>query len=529
MVPIGARKVRVMAKLRGSLAKEAESSKEGSVSWLSVYKPKGEDFETVTLTLMEQSLRNFIRRECYEVDFCYEKNQGNDVIYSREVKPLISRGTEEELDIAVLAMVEVLSVAEEKGKLVSMSFYEIVQDRVYDLLDQKQQEVSILEAHGKIQLKGLSQSPSRSRTLKGLIIYISSVVKRNDVVVGKMNFVDLAGYEDPRRKSRDGQTCVENIKMINKSIYALQNVVYSLKANEVHVPYRESKLTLLQGSLGGTSMTRLQAASFDSLYMLSLASRCGQGTSRAISDSTKKLVGRSKYMASASHKMGYMKVVQHFKETSYGQHAISEKKIATNGFCYSPPETHFSSIKTIDFCTLLSTFSTTSSYLLFHQSLKMTSITVLKLIEIELDEESVYCGLAKEAMAQRRRGNDSCLDEDEENHPFKGSLTIKLSSSIFLATTNHNSPVTMALSAGSNTLLVEFSIGISSQLMISVSKSNSLIDSSKRIIQLWIYLYREQSPIKPFILRASCMPDILEPSLMVKRSLEGVLLKSLIG
>ncbi|KAJ8749041.1 hypothetical protein K2173_013485 [Erythroxylum novogranatense] len=277
------------------------------------------------------------------------------------------QGTEEELGIAVLAMVEVLSVAEEKGKLVSMSFYEIVQERVYDMLDQKRQEVSILEAHGKIQHKGLSQArvasmaefqklycgdrggmrkldqkiaaehPSRSH--KGLIIYVSSCCENgDDVVVGKMNFVDLAGYEDARRKSRDGQTCVENIKMINKSIYALQNVVYSLKANEVHVPYQQSKLTrLLQGSLGGTNRILLVSClnpsiCQDSLYMLSLASRCGQGTSRAISDSTKKISRSDKNLARASHRSQLHESSSNIsKKQVVCNMPFPEKKAATNG------------------------------------------------------------------------------------------------------------------------------------------------------------------------------------------------------
>ena len=63
----------------------------------------------------------------------------------------------------------------------------------------------------------------------------------------------LPGYEDGRRKSTDGVNLLENNK-INKSIYALQNVISALNANESYVPYRESKLTrILRDSLGGTN------------------------------------------------------------------------------------------------------------------------------------------------------------------------------------------------------------------------------------------------------------------------------------
>lgn len=41
---------------------------------------------------------------------------------------------------------------------------------------------------------------------------------------------------------------------VNKSLYALLNVVYALNANENRVPYRESKLTrMLQDSFGGSN------------------------------------------------------------------------------------------------------------------------------------------------------------------------------------------------------------------------------------------------------------------------------------
>lgn len=30
------------------------------------------------------------RKECYELDFCYDQNQGNDFMFIKEVKPLIS-------------------------------------------------------------------------------------------------------------------------------------------------------------------------------------------------------------------------------------------------------------------------------------------------------------------------------------------------------------------------------------------------------------------------------------------------------
>lgn len=56
-------------------------------------------------------------------------------------------------------MTEILSIAEQNGQLVTISFYEVHQERVCDLLDTKQPAVFIFEdAQGKIQLKGLSRA-----------------------------------------------------------------------------------------------------------------------------------------------------------------------------------------------------------------------------------------------------------------------------------------------------------------------------------------------------------------------------------
>ncbi|XVF12519.1 hypothetical protein REPUB_Repub08aG0125400 [Reevesia pubescens] len=348
MGPNQGRKARVIAKIKGFTDLEPESTIEASRKWISVHKHKGDDSDTVTVFFGDQSAS---RKESYELDYCYDRNEGNALIFSREVKPLIEdvfnghnssviaygargsgktfviQGSEEEPGLAVLAMTEILSMAEESGNLISISCYEISRDHVYDLLDLERHEVLVWEdvARGKIQLKGLSQVPVNSiqefhklylsgqnshkqpqkimaephhRSHKGLIIHVFRGYN-SDAPLGKMNFVDLAGYEDSRRKSTDGVNLLENNK-INKSIYALQNVVYALNANESHVPYRESKLTrMLRDSLGGTNkilMVTCLNSSFcqDSLYMANLASRSCKGNNRIIPNSTKKTKSRAR-------------------------------------------------------------------------------------------------------------------------------------------------------------------------------------------------------------------------------------------
>ncbi|KAL7003431.1 hypothetical protein U1Q18_004588 [Sarracenia purpurea var. burkii] len=118
---------------------KSSSLNEDSVQWISVQKPSE--------------------------DVSSEKKEDNGLI-SREIKPLISRdfdgqndsiiaygargsgktytiqGTEEKQGLAALAIAEVLSMAEDIEKSVAVSFYELIQEHVYDILDPTRPESS---------------------------------------------------------------------------------------------------------------------------------------------------------------------------------------------------------------------------------------------------------------------------------------------------------------------------------------------------------------------------------------------------
>lgn len=152
------------------------------------------------------------RKDPYELDYCYEQDEDIDLIYLREIRPMVLevldggnasvialgargsgktctiqvlfytsfsfssfitgenivflfccldplKGSQEKPGLAVMAMSEILSKAMKFGKSVSVSLYEVIQEHAYDLLDPKHPEVQILEgAQGKIHFKGLSQA-----------------------------------------------------------------------------------------------------------------------------------------------------------------------------------------------------------------------------------------------------------------------------------------------------------------------------------------------------------------------------------
>ncbi|XP_040867160.1 kinesin-like protein KIN-10C isoform X2 [Glycine max] len=82
-----------------------------------------------------------------------------------------------------------------------------------DLLNLEKPPILVFEDRGRIQFKGLSQGAPKKggcehvrRSHMGLIVHIFS---QNGSLVSKVNFVDLAGYEDARKKSSDGSYLAE--------------------------------------------------------------------------------------------------------------------------------------------------------------------------------------------------------------------------------------------------------------------------------------------------------------------------------
>ncbi|XP_054806735.1 kinesin-like protein KIN-13A isoform X2 [Prosopis cineraria] len=114
---------------------------------------------------------------------------------------------------------------------------------------------------------GANEESSRSHAILQLAVKKHSEVKEskrnNDVneaksgkVVGKISFIDLAGSErGADTTDNDRQTRIEGAE-INKSLLALKECIRALDNDQIHIPFRGSKLTeVLRDSFVGNSKT----------------------------------------------------------------------------------------------------------------------------------------------------------------------------------------------------------------------------------------------------------------------------------
>ncbi|CAN9509199.1 unnamed protein product [Ophioblennius macclurei] len=167
---------------------------------------------------------------------------------------------------------------------IGMSYLEIYNEKVLDLLSPSSQDLPIREDSRKnIFIPGLTHTAISSfsdfekhfvpatlnrttastklnqRSSRSHAILLIKVVRtRSDLSqrqqTGKLYLVDLAGSEDNRRTGNQGIRLKES-GAINLSLFTLSKVVDSLNSGTaIRVPYRDSKLTrLLQDSLGGSA------------------------------------------------------------------------------------------------------------------------------------------------------------------------------------------------------------------------------------------------------------------------------------
>lgn len=199
-------------------------------------------------------------------------------------------GSAEQPGVIPRAVCEVFKLVKAKDEdegwdySIGMSYLEIYNEKVLDLLSPSTQDLPIREDKDKnILIPGLTHTTISSfsdfdkqfvpaslnrttastklnqRSSRSHAILLIKVVRTQRVLphrqqTGKLYLVDLAGSEDNRRTGNQGIRLKES-GAINLSLFTLSKVVDSLNSGTaVRVPYRDSKLTrLLQDSLGGSA------------------------------------------------------------------------------------------------------------------------------------------------------------------------------------------------------------------------------------------------------------------------------------
>uniref|UniRef100_UPI00358F9797 kinesin-like protein KIF22 n=1 Tax=Myxine glutinosa TaxID=7769 RepID=UPI00358F9797 len=285
----------------------------------------------------------------YSFDWCYGPDNTQQELYEEAVKPELSHvlrgqnasvfaygptgtgkthtmvGTSGNPGVIPRAVGDLLqaSQAAAETKLwtvsFSISYLEIYQEKVRDLLDTNKQDLPIRQDRsGAILVPGLTErvidsytqferifvpasrhrmtastqlnhTSSRSHSLLMLRVVKAEQVAPFRRFLGKLHLVDLAGSEDNRRTGNSGVRLKES-RSINSSLFALSKVVDALNQGSACVPYRESKLTrLLQDSLGGSAHTVMvtnlapeQRFLFDSTSALNFASKSKQVVNRPL-------------------------------------------------------------------------------------------------------------------------------------------------------------------------------------------------------------------------------------------------------
>ncbi|GMH29305.1 hypothetical protein Nepgr_031148 [Nepenthes gracilis] len=114
---------------------------------------------------------------------------------------------------------------------------------------------------------GANEESSRSHAILQLVVKKHSEVKdtrrnndgneaKSGKVMGKISFIDLAGSErGADTTDNDRQTRIEGAE-INKSLLALKECIRALDNDQIHIPFRGSKLTeVLRDSFVGNSRT----------------------------------------------------------------------------------------------------------------------------------------------------------------------------------------------------------------------------------------------------------------------------------
>ncbi|KAF1328891.1 Kinesin family member 4 isoform 2 putati, partial [Globisporangium splendens] len=243
----------------------------------------------------------------------------------------------------------VVNAPESKNIIVKVSYLEILNEEIYDLLSDASNNGSASASAGLavrdegkrgIVVTGLSEHQVESITEVASLLQAGALqratasttmnaqssrshaictltMEQHDTVnegvearYSKFHLVDLAGSERAKRTNAEGARFKEGVN-INRGLLSLGNVINALSgrsrtnSSSIHIPYRDSKLTrLLQDSLGGNSKTLMIACVSPADINFEETSNTLRYASRARNIENKAVVNKE---MSATNEVSYLK------------------------------------------------------------------------------------------------------------------------------------------------------------------------------------------------------------------------------
>ncbi|XP_066595687.1 chromosome-associated kinesin KIF4 isoform X2 [Prorops nasuta] len=270
----------------------------------------------------------------------------------------------EDLGVIPRSIEEIFAVMQSKDDWefnVKVSFMELYQEQLYDLLTNKQRNQSMVDlredsrgikvvgateqtvnsvqealdclkrgSEGRITgATAMNIKSSRSHAIFTLCIHQEQKGNLNSATTAKFHLVDLAGSERSKKTQATGERFREGVN-INKGLLALGNVISQLGegGSTSYIGYRDSKLTrLLQDSLGGNSMTLMIACVSPADYNMDETVSTLRYADRAKKIKNKPIVNQDPHIAEVNR---LNKLVQELKfalvDQAVGDTCVNENK-----------------------------------------------------------------------------------------------------------------------------------------------------------------------------------------------------------
>lgn len=264
---------------------------------------------TVHETKLKVDLTEYLEKHEFVFDAVLDEDVSNDEVYHETVEPIVpaifqrtkatcfaygqtgSGKTYTMQPLPLKASQDILRLMHHayrnQGFQLFVSFFEIYGGKLFDLLNDRRklcmredgkQQVCIVgleefrvsnvdtikeliergNATRSTGTTGANEESSRSHAILQLAIKrsVDGSETKPARVIGKLSFIDLAGSErGADTTDNDKQTRIEGAE-INKSLLALKECIRALDNDQVHIPFRGSKLTeVLRDSFIGNSRT----------------------------------------------------------------------------------------------------------------------------------------------------------------------------------------------------------------------------------------------------------------------------------